>query len=158
MVDTREQDSYGPLFRTPYVVQGLSEGDYSVIGLENRIAIERKSLPELISSLTHDRIPFEKELSKAKSYDRFYVVCECTPDDILQHSYRSDAHPHGNLGEHPRFHVRHDTPFLFLHNREIAARAVESLLCKYAREFHKAAQAMTRAVHQIERGAGRASA
>jgi DNA excision repair protein ERCC-4 len=147
-VDTREQDSYGPLFRTPYVVQTLSEGDYSVCGLEDRIAIERKSLSDLVSSLTFQRTRFEKELSKAKSYDRFYVVCECSAEDILEGRYRSNAHPASIWESIHALAVRHNTPFLFLSNRETAARAVESILCKYACEFVKSAEAVSKAACQ----------
>jgi DNA excision repair protein ERCC-4 len=149
-VDTREQDGYGPLFRVPYVVQTLSEGDYSVCGLEDRIAIERKSLSDLVSSLTFQRTRFEKELAKAKSYDRFYVVCECSPEDILEGRYRSNAHPTAIWESIHALAVRHNTPFLFLSNRETAARAVESILCKYAREFFKSVEAVTRAARQLK--------
>ena len=79
--------------RRPYIIGTLSEGDYSVCGLEDRIAIERKSLSDLVSSLTHDRKRFEKELAKTRSYQRFYVVCECSAEDILSGRYRSEASP-----------------------------------------------------------------
>lgn len=148
-VDTREKDHYGSLFQTSYIVKTLSEGDYSVCGLEDRIAIERKSLSDLISSLTFHRTRFEKELSKAKSYDRFYVVCECSPENILEGRYRSEAHPSAIWESIHALAVRHDTPFLFLSNRETAARAVESLLCKYAREFFKTVEAVARAAKQL---------
>ncbi len=48
--DNREQAGYGSggLFKTPYVTGTLSHGDYSVLGLEELISIERKSLADLL--------------------------------------------------------------------------------------------------------------
>jgi hypothetical protein len=77
------------------------------------------------------------------------VVCECSPEDILNHRYQSDAHPPAIWESVHALAVRHDTPFLFLTNRETAARAVESILSKYAREFLKSAERVTTAARKL---------
>jgi ERCC4-type nuclease len=148
--DSREQLGYGPLFSGPYVVQALPAGDYSVCGLENRIAIERKSLPDLLSSLTHGRERFERELAKAKSYDVFLVVVECSPSDILERRYDADVHPAAAWESVCTFAVRH-CPILFGESREYSARLVESLLRKYAREFFRTAEEIAKASEQFRR-------
>jgi DNA excision repair protein ERCC-4 len=98
--DSREQIPYGPLFQTPYVVSGLDCGDYSVAGLEHLISIERKSLQDLLGSLTNGRDRFESELKRARSLHKFYVLVECSPGDILVDDFGklSRAHPRSIWG------------------------------------------------------------
>ena len=148
---TREQNGYGPLFKAPYIIGTLSEGDYSIAGLEDRIALERKSLSDLVSSLTHDRNRFEKELAKTRSYHRFYVVCECSADDILSGRYRSEASPASIWESICAFSIRY-CPFLFAGDRATRhACLTESLLLKFGREHIKAAHEMAQAARRIRK-------
>jgi ERCC4-type nuclease len=142
IIDSREQLPY--TFSVPSIVGTLTVGDYSICGLESRISIERKSLPDLLQSLTRGRERFEKELAKAKSYDWFYVMVECSPSDILEGRYDAQVHPSAAWESICTFSVRH-CPFLFCESREIGARLVESILVKYAREFFKTVEAVQRA-------------
>ena len=61
LVDTREQL---PLFLSPLrsVTTTLATGDYSVRGLENIVAIERKSLPDFLSCVGRERERFDREV------------------------------------------------------------------------------------------------
>ena len=61
IIDTREQR---PLTfkHFPSVTACLSEGDYSILGYEGRFTVERKSIADLVGSVTHDRARFEREL------------------------------------------------------------------------------------------------
>lgn len=148
--DTREQAGWGPLFSSPYMVQALPVGDYSVAGLENRIAVERKSLPDLLQCLTYHRERFERELARAESYDRFFVVVEASPSDILEHRYQAQVNPTAAWESICAFSVRH-CPILFRENRRIAAKLTESILTKFAREFHKTCREMERAVKRFHK-------
>ena len=71
--DSREQLPYefsgmewgaGETCVVPTVVRGLAQGDYSIQGLEDRIAIERKSLDDLYGSVTWGRDRFEAEVGR----------------------------------------------------------------------------------------------
>lgn len=65
--DTREQDGFTfPNFRVEDY--GLSVGDYSVKFLTEHIRIERKSLPDLISSLTQGRDRFQREMTLIRAF------------------------------------------------------------------------------------------
>ena len=98
--DTREQNGFGLLFKSSYLIEGLPVGDYSIAGLQDRIAIERKSLSDLVGSLTHGRERFERELAKARSYQFFAVVVEGSASAILRGEFgRSQANPQV-YGEH----------------------------------------------------------
>ncbi len=67
-VDTREQDPLEfPTF--PTKVATLQSGDYSVQGGELHFAVERKSLPDLVTSLTRERDRFCRELHRLRGFD-----------------------------------------------------------------------------------------
>ena len=74
IVDSREQLSYH--FQTPSIRGTLATGDYSIAGLEDLIAIERKTLDDLIGCLCNGRERFERELYRGKSLDYFAVIIE----------------------------------------------------------------------------------
>jgi len=69
IVDSREQLPYK--FQTPSIKAALDTGDYSIAGLEHFIAIERKTLPDLIGCLCNGRERFERELRRGKALDFF---------------------------------------------------------------------------------------
>ncbi len=67
IVDTREQL---PLGLTPLQsVEGtLTTGDYSVAGLKHVVAIERKSLPDLLGCIGQQRDRFDREVQRLLAY------------------------------------------------------------------------------------------
>lgn len=71
----------------------LDTGDYSVAGMEARVAVERKSLPDLFGSLGHERERFEREIQRLNAMEFGAVVVEAdfraireTPPDRTQMS------------------------------------------------------------------------
>ena len=133
--DSREQKPYQ--FETPSEVGTILVGDYSICGLENHIAVERKELNDLISCLTTGRERFEKELHKSKALDYMALVIEASLSDIVNGRYRSDMNPKSAIQSLLAFSVRYKLPIFFAENREYGARVTESLLCKYSRELEK---------------------
>ncbi len=121
----------------------LQYGDYSICGLEHLIAIERKSLPDLLSSLTAGRDRFETELKRARSLHRFYVIIECSPSDLLVDSFGklSRVHPKSIWGTVMSWHSRY-CPFLFGQDRKTAARLAEAILVAYAKGVVKSFKAL----------------
>jgi len=99
--DTREQTPY--LFLEEryegvlVVVAGLGTGDYTLLGCESEIGIERKSLSDYIGSISSGRERFEREMVRASAFKRFYVVIEASIDDIRSHDYQSQMAPHAVL-------------------------------------------------------------
>jgi DNA excision repair protein ERCC-4 len=148
--DTREQSGYGPLFTQPYIRQGLAVGDYSVCGLEDRIALERKSLADLVGSFTSGRTRFEAEFRKARSFEYFAVVVEAPLSHVLEGRFdHSQAKPQAIFESMTSWSVKYRTPFFFCETREIAARTVQSLLMKYARQFFQTAETVASAAKRL---------
>lgn len=75
--------------RCPIVVRcawaHLPTGDYSIQGHEREVAIERKSLADLYSTLGQHRERFETEHERLSHFDFGAVVIEATWDQILYH-------------------------------------------------------------------------
>lgn len=136
IVDSREQV---PLDFTGYdctVERGtLPTGDYSVAGLTDRVAVERKSLDDLIGCLMGDnRDRFERELARARGYDFFAVVVEASWEHLARGQYRSRMKPHSAAQSVVAFQVRYGVPFIFAGTRKAAAYLTHSLLEKYVSE------------------------
>jgi len=90
---TRDQDE--PTLVTdvseqlPYAFEGavrerLGAGDYSVAGLQDRVAIERKTRADAYRSLGCARGRFERELERLAGYDYAAIVVECSLEDFLK--------------------------------------------------------------------------
>jgi ERCC4-type nuclease len=153
--DSREQLGYQDLFQSSCVIATLESADYTVLGLENLIGIERKSLSDLLNSLTNNRERFERELRRARSFHKFFILLECSPSDLLVNSFGkfSQAHPRSIWGSLCTWMTRYH-PFIFGGNRESSAQLCESVLLGYAKEFFKGTERMTRAVKRITSAAG----
>jgi ERCC4-type nuclease len=95
-VDTREQRAFAFLGltadarerRLPLAVRTqratLGQGDYSIVGMERWVAVERKSIEDLFSTLGRHRRRFERELSRLQSLQFAAVVVEAEWRDVLK--------------------------------------------------------------------------
>jgi len=78
-VDTREQQPYRfKQFSPPLVRTTLQTGDYSVIGFENMIAVERKNPADFIQSIGRSRERFFDEIGRLSLVPYSIVVVEST--------------------------------------------------------------------------------
>jgi DNA excision repair protein ERCC-4 len=144
--DTREQNGYGPLFQTPHVVGTLTAGDYSVLGLEELISIERKSFQDLLGSLTGGRERFESEMKRARHFHRFFILVEAPITALVVDDFGklSRAHPRSIWGTICTWSTRYH-PFIFGNDRATSARLCEGILYAYAKEFFKKTDGMSKA-------------
>src|ERR1700733_13721123 len=78
IIDTREKT---PLKFTGIetIRAGLKTGDYSIEGFEDKITIERKSLADLIQSISRDRRRFEECIQRLLEYEAKALLIEATP-------------------------------------------------------------------------------
>jgi DNA excision repair protein ERCC-4 len=139
-IDSREQRPF-TFERFPSVEMeraALSAGDYSLPGWEDRVAIERKELNDLITCLMNgNRDRFERELSKLRFYELAAVVIEGSMDDVSKGRYRSDMKAHAVLQSIFAFQVRYRVPFVWAGNRAGAEYVTYSLFEKFLGEIEK---------------------
>lgn len=83
--------------RKPLVVRtvrkGLSTGDYSIEGFEDRVAVERKSKLDLFGCMGKDRERFEKQVQRLNDLEHGFVVVEADWPSILLGSGESKLNP-----------------------------------------------------------------
>lgn len=91
IVDTREQIPW--TFEVPTIRATLHTGDYSVQGLEHSVAIERKSLADLVGSLTAGRERFLRECDRLMTYRYKSIIVEGAAEQIWSQAYRSSVSP-----------------------------------------------------------------
>jgi len=136
LIDTREQEPLS--FALPAERGTLPTGDYSIKGLENYIAVERKSPDDLVGCLKNGgRDRFEKELSRGRGLDYFALVIESPLADLTAGRYRSEMNPRSVFQSLMAFSIRYRLPVFFTSGRGEAAQVIESLLLKYANEVEK---------------------
>ena len=126
IIDTREQLPYN--FTLESTRGALKTGDYSLVGLESVVSIERKSLDDFVGCITAGRDRFEKELSRADSLERFWVVIEANLTAIEKGLYRSRVNPESVLGTLAAWSNRHKVSFIFADNRQAGQKMTERLL------------------------------
>jgi len=118
IIDTREQTPW----RFPGSVSvGLKTGDYSVVGMEDIAVIERKSLDDLVQSITWERERFERELTRMMQIRWRAVVVEAGLPDVVEWRYKSMARPESVVGSVIALSLDYLTPFIFCGNRQCAA-------------------------------------
>ena len=135
IIDTREQEGYSFDPRLAATVRrALPAGDYSLAGLENTVAVERKTLDDFVSTVIHSRARFRNELRKLAGYRAACVVVEGGVLDVLLHRYRGDAHPNAVVGSALSIILDFRIPVFFCSNRQAACQFVQAyLLAAHAR-------------------------
>jgi ERCC4-type nuclease len=130
-VDTREQLpwTFGDKVETLTVT--MPAGDYGIVGYETRIAIERKSLPDLKGSITYRREPFKRELEILATYEAAFVIVEANLGDIYLDDRHSAVHPNSVLGSCVAITIDYGVPILWAGSRPKAAELCFRLLKRF---------------------------
>lgn len=141
LIDTREQCpfTFEHAKYTEIVVEltTVDCGDYSLAGLADQVAVERKSLPDLVACLGRERERFERELQRAAALDAFAVVVEASWAELAGGQYRSQMNPHSACQSVLAFMARYRVPFMFAGSRAGAEYATWGFLRQYLESARK---------------------
>lgn len=141
--DSREQAPFRfENFHAVVEVAGLEAGDYSLAGFERRIAIERKSLPDLVSCLGPERKRFEAELARLRGFDSCAVVVEQSQAVLRLGQYRSRMDAGAAWQSVIALAMRYRVPFFWAENRADAERICFDCLRHFARDRWRELQAL----------------
>jgi DNA excision repair protein ERCC-4 len=139
--DTREQRPYdfklcdpAPLVK----VATLNAGDYSIEGLEDRVAIERKSLVDAFGTFGAGRERFERELERLASYRYALVVLEREWSAVFHRPpARSKLPPKVIHRSVIAWEIRYGVHFRLCPDREFAERSTYLSLLKFWDYWHQ---------------------
>jgi ERCC4-type nuclease len=139
LVDTREQ--------TPWTFDGikgistrrhkLESGDYSIAGLESRIAIERKSLDDWIGTVLRQRQRFYRELDRLRSFDFRAVFIEASVRDLHAKRVADRVAPASVLGFIAEVTVAQCVP-VYLAGTRAEAQLLAGTMLKMAAKKYRA--------------------
>jgi ERCC4-type nuclease len=105
-IDTREQAAL-KFTRLHSVEQTLSTGDYSICGLEDSFAVERKSVFDLTNCcLSSNRDRFERVLHRLRAYRFKRLLVVGSREDIIEGRYYWRIAPKAVLATLGAFEVR----------------------------------------------------
>jgi DNA excision repair protein ERCC-4 len=96
IIDTREQAPLDLLLPNA-VEMGLCTGDYSVVGLENLIRIERKSIADLAMCCGRERERFERCIERLRTFKLGMLVIEGSESTVELKQYMGEMHPNAIL-------------------------------------------------------------
>jgi ERCC4-type nuclease len=113
-------------------VQTLDAGDYSIIGREHEIRIERKSPGDLFQTLTHGRDRFERELERLAVFPFSCVIVEGEFRDLVTNP-PSKMLPRSFVGSLVALTTRYRSMWYFAGDRRFA----ELLAFRLLERWHK---------------------
>jgi ERCC4-type nuclease len=146
LIDSREQRPLELKMHCGTVLRvekaSLVTGDYSVRGLEEEVAIERKSLDDLAGCCGKDRERFEKQMMRLLAYRSRAVVVEASWDNIDLKCYRSQIAPNAIVGTILKW-VNAGVPFIMAGDRGRAGQYVARLLYGAARVRYEVLSQLT---------------
>lgn len=153
VIDSREQL---PLdFKTSTHIEGvvikkLEAGDYSILGYEDKIAIERKSANDLFGTLGKGHKRFNRELARAKGYDYFGIIIEDSFTDIKYKNFENSFY-----SKMPGFVItkmcmtmklKYGVDFIFCKDRQEAKDMIREILYAYIKLKEEGKDAITKGV------------
>ena len=155
LIDSRERT---PLDIRAYPVEvvGLPVGDYGIKGFsgwENpQFIIERKSLSDLIGSLTQGRERFLREVEKLKRFRFAAIVIEAQESDALSGEYLSKATPQSIPASLSIIQIRADIHIIWAGDRDGAVRVLEQLAHQFCRGIEKDHKRLLKACETMTTG------
>ena len=139
IVDTREKTPFAFARHANWIAgtvrHKLNAGDYSLLGMEGLLALERKSLSDLITTLIQCRSTFFKECERLAKCRWRAILVEASYEDIKS-PYAEDlwtlASPNAVSGSLDAVEARFQIPVIYAsRNRALAEEKAASWLSKH---------------------------
>lgn len=144
-IDSREQTPLS-FARLPSIRGTLQSGDYSVVGMHEQFAVERKSIADLVGCCMGDsRERFERELHRLRGFQFSRLLIVGTRQEIEAGAYRSNIKPQSVLASLATWEVRYSVPVVFEPDPTAAGRRVESWAYYFTRESVEVCNELLRA-------------
>jgi len=123
VIDTREQLPwrFNKYDDVSIFAKKLDEGDYSIYGFEDQIAIERKGMNDFLSSITQGRERFEREIERLSAKRFKFIIVEKTLHIVFTETILNRRiHPNSIIGTLASWHMKYGVQFFFMENAKYA--------------------------------------
>jgi ERCC4-type nuclease len=131
VVDTRERTPWD-LSPMRMIRNTLTTGDYTVVGLEHVVRLERKTLPDLLQCVGRCRSRFEREVRRLLAYPVRALVVESSWCRIESGQYNSQIPPDAVVGSLLGW-MATGLPVIMAGDRRRASRYAKRLMMTVAR-------------------------
>lgn len=144
--DTREQH---PLCLSPLqtTIGTLATGDYSVVGLEHVVSVERKSLSDFLGCVGTERERFDREVMRLLAFDVKALVIEATWPDLERGEWRSKISSSAAIGSLLGW-IAMGLPVIMAGDHQRAGKYVSRLLFTAARRRYRESRTLISGVSQ----------
>ena len=130
----------------------LATGDYSVVGLEQFVAIERKSAEDMLGCIGRERERFDREIQRLLAYPVRAVVVEAGWQFFERGEWRGEITPNQAIGSLLGW-IAAGVPILMAYDRDRAGRFVSRILFTAARRRWREARALINTINSTEAAA-----
>jgi ERCC4-type nuclease len=141
LVDTRERKPLPLHMNHPNWIEGerrvaLKTGDYTAMGMENLLALERKSLADLVACTVTYRRPFLAACARLARFRWKAILIEATFEDIKggfeSFAIPSAVHPNAVCGTLDAIEAKFGIPFIYASTvQDLATERAASWLSKH---------------------------
>ena len=141
LVDTREQHPFPLLANHPNWISGekhvaLKTGDYSIEGMEQLLALERKNLADIVACTVTDRQRFLRCCQRLAKFRWKAILIEASYEDLKrdrqEYGVESEVHPNAVVGTLDAIEAKVGIPIIYTsRNRELATERAASWLSKH---------------------------
>jgi ERCC4-type nuclease len=139
LVDSNEQMPFDFTAHANWIARTerkkLATGDYTVEGMERLLALERKSLTDLITTLMQRRARFFNECERLAKLRWRALLVEASYEDIKSHydeALCTSAHPNAVSGSLDALEAKFGIPVIYTsRNRALAEEKAASWLSKH---------------------------
>lgn len=111
----------------------LDTADYSIRGLEHLVAVERKSLPDLLACVGVQRGRFKRELQRLRAFRFRALIIECDYAELEAGEWLSRVQPSAVLGSLAGWQAQFGLPIMLVGSHEAGAGFCERFLYQAAR-------------------------
>lgn len=139
IIDTKEKRPLVFPGEIRAVRRHLDTGDYSISGYEDRFTVERKSLADLVGTVTHDRKRFVCELERMTAFEFRRILIVAPFAAVARGRFRigrgvHSFNPRAVLGSLMAFDIRYGVPVEFASGPGEAAERVALWARYFVRE------------------------
>ena len=131
ILDNKDWKGRTPRLVIPTTRVHLLTGDYTLIGYEDSVTVERKSREDLWNSIFHDRQNFVEKLERMELMAKSFVMIECNWDEMLTNPEFAGGNPKSLSRTVQSWIIRYPTQWINVPNREFAQILTFRLLQRF---------------------------